>query len=215
MARGFVYLAAVMDWFSRRVLAWRVSITMEVDFGLDAVDEALARHGRPEICNTDQGSQFTSAAFIGLLAENAVRIGMDGRGSWRDNVFVERLWRSVKYEEVYLRAYDTGAEARNSMGVYLGSIIASDRIRALTGGPRITSISPALQCRRRREFRRRCGASLRSGYYALPTWCPATAIGGADQSGIHLSGPKRRSDQPGHLFRLVWAIAQQAQPKAV
>jgi len=120
MAHGFVYLAAVMDWFSRRVLAWRVSISMEVDFCLDAVDEALARHGRPEIFNTDQGSQFTSAAFTGLLAENAIRISMDGRGSWRDNVFVERLWRSVKYEEVYLRAYDSVAQARSSLGSYLG-----------------------------------------------------------------------------------------------
>jgi len=120
MARGFVYLAAVMDWFSRRVLAWRVSITMEVDFCLEAVDEALVRHGRPEIFNTDQGSQFTSAAFTGLLSENAIRISMDGRGSWRDNVFVERLWRSVKYEEVYLRAYDSVTEARSSLGSYLG-----------------------------------------------------------------------------------------------
>ncbi len=120
MAHGFVYLAAVMDWFSRRVLAWRVSISMEVDFCLDAVDEALARHGRPEIFNTDQGSQFTSAAFTGLLSENAIRISMDGRGSWRDNVFIERLWRSVKYEEVYLRAYDSVAEARSSLGLYLG-----------------------------------------------------------------------------------------------
>src|SRR5262249_4847273 len=100
MARGFVYLTAVVDWFSRRVLAWRVSISMEVDFCLHALDEALARHGRPEIFNTDQGSQFTSAAFTGLLLEHGVRISMDGRGSWRDNVFVERLWRSVKYEEV-------------------------------------------------------------------------------------------------------------------
>jgi putative transposase len=120
MARGFVYLAAVMDWFSRRVLAWRVSITLEVDFCLDAVDEALARYGRPEIFNSDQGSQFTSAAFTGLLLENAIRISMDGRGSWRDNVFVERLWRSVKYEEVYLRAYDSVAEARKSLGDYFG-----------------------------------------------------------------------------------------------
>lgn len=120
MAHGFVYLAAVMDWFSRRVLAWRVSISMEVDFCLDAVDEALARHGRPEIFNTDQGSQFTSAAFTELLAENTIKISMDGRGSWRDNVFVERLWRSVKYEEVYLRAYDSVAEARRSLGDYLG-----------------------------------------------------------------------------------------------
>jgi len=118
MARGFVYLTAVLDWFSRRVLAWRVSISMEVDFCLDALDEALARHGRPEIFNTDQGSQFTSAAFTGLLSGNAIRISMDGRGSWRDNVFVERLWRSVKYEEVYLRAYDSVAEARSSIGGY-------------------------------------------------------------------------------------------------
>ena len=120
MAHGFVYLAAVMDWFSRRVLSWRVSISMEVDFCLDAVDEALVRHGRPEIFNTDQGSQFTSAAFTGLLLEHATRISMDGRGSWRDNVFVERLWRSVKYEEVYLRGYDSVAEARGSIGGYLG-----------------------------------------------------------------------------------------------
>jgi putative transposase len=120
MARGFVYLAAVVDWFSRRVLAWRVSITMEVDFCLDAVEEALAKYGKPEIFNTDQGSQFTSTAFTGLLQDNAIAISMDGKGSWRDNVFVERLWRSVKYEEVYLRAYDSVAEARASIGRYLG-----------------------------------------------------------------------------------------------
>jgi len=119
MARGFVYLAAVLDWATRRVLSWRVSITMEVDFCLEAVEEALARHGKPEIFNTDQGSQFTSAAFTGLLAEHGIAISMDGRGAWRDNVFVERLWRSVKYEEVYLRAYDSVAEARASIGRYL------------------------------------------------------------------------------------------------
>ena len=101
MARGFVYLAAVVDWFSRRVLAWRISITLEVEFCLDAVEEALARYGKPEIFNTDQGSQFTSADFTSLLLSNAIAISMDGRGAWRDNVFVERLWRSVKYEEVY------------------------------------------------------------------------------------------------------------------
>jgi putative transposase len=100
MARGFVYLTAVVDWFSRRVLAWRVSITMEVEFCLEAVEEALARHGKPEIFNTDQGSQFTSQDFTALLLDNAIAISMDGRGAWRDNVFVERLWRSVKYEEV-------------------------------------------------------------------------------------------------------------------
>jgi len=119
MAHGFVYLAAVMDWFSRRVLAWRVSITMEVDFCLEAVEEALARYGKPTIFNTDQGSQFTSAPFTGLLLDNGIAISMDGRGAWRDNVFVERLWRSVKYEEVYLRAYETVAEARRLIGRYL------------------------------------------------------------------------------------------------
>jgi putative transposase len=119
MARGFVYLAAVVDWFSRRVLAWRLSITMEVEFCIEAVEEALAKHGRPEIFNTDQGSQFTSADFTGLLLGQAIAISMDGKGSWRDNVFVERLWRSVKYEEVYLRAYDSVGEARASIGRYL------------------------------------------------------------------------------------------------
>jgi putative transposase len=118
MARGFVYLAAVVDWFSRRVLSWRLSITMDVDFCLDAVEEALARYGRPKIFNTDQGSQFTSEAFTGLLQANGIAISMDGRGAWRDNVFVERLWRSVKYEEVYLRAYDSVGEARGSLSRY-------------------------------------------------------------------------------------------------
>jgi putative transposase len=118
MARGFVYLAAVVDWFSRRVLSWRLSITMEVDFCLEAVEEALARYGRPEIFNTDQGSQFTSASFTGLLVANGIAISMDGRGAWRDNVFVERLWRSVKYEEVYLRAYDNVGDARASLSLY-------------------------------------------------------------------------------------------------
>lgn len=119
MARGFVYLAAVVDWFSRRVLAWRLSITMEVAFCLEAVEEALAKHGKPEIFNTDQGSQFTSADFTGLLLDNKIKISMDGKGAWRDNVFVERLWRSVKYEEVYLKAYDSVGEARTSIGRYL------------------------------------------------------------------------------------------------
>jgi putative transposase len=119
MARGFVYRAAVVDWFSRRVLAWRLSITLEAEFCMDAVAEALARHGKPEIFNTDQGSQFTSAAFTGMLQDQAIAISMDGRGAWRDNVFVERLWRTVKYEEVYLRAYDSVSEARASLGRYL------------------------------------------------------------------------------------------------
>ena len=111
MARGFVYLAVVLDWFSRRVLSWRVSITMEAAFCVETLEDALARHGKPDIFNTDQGSQFTGAAFTGALASNGIAISMDGKGAWRDNVFVERLWRSVKYEEVYLRAYDSVSEA--------------------------------------------------------------------------------------------------------
>jgi putative transposase len=119
MARGFVYLVAVVDWFSRRVLSHRVSITMEADFCVEALEEALAKHGKPEIFNTDQGSQFTGEAFTGVLIANAIAISMDGKGSWRDNVFVERIWKSVKYEEVYLRAYDSAGEARVSLGRYL------------------------------------------------------------------------------------------------
>jgi putative transposase len=119
MARGFVYLAAVVDWFSRRVLAWRLSITMEAAFCVEALEEALAKHGRPEIFNTDQGSQFTSEAFTGVLIVNKIAISMDGKGAWRDNVFVERIWKSVKYEEVYLRAYGSVSEARASLGRYL------------------------------------------------------------------------------------------------
>jgi len=120
MARGFVYLAVVLDWFSRRVLSWRVSITMEAAFCVETLEDALARHGKPDIFNTDQGSQFTGAAFTGVLADNRIAISMDGKGAWRDNVFVERLWRSVKYEEVYLRAYDSVGDARASIGRYLG-----------------------------------------------------------------------------------------------
>ena len=119
MARGFVYLAAVVDWFSRKVLAWRLSITLSADFCVEALEEALAHHGRPEIFNSDQGSQFTSADFIKALKAAEIAISMDGKGAWRDNVFVERLWRTVKYEEVYLRAYASVSEARASIGRYL------------------------------------------------------------------------------------------------
>jgi putative transposase len=118
MSRGFVFLAAVMDWFSRKVLAWRLSITMDTAFCIETVEEALERYAAPDIFNTDQGSQFTSMAFTGLLEHNGIAISMDGKGSWRDNVFVERLWRSVKYEEVYLRAYGSVSEARASIGRY-------------------------------------------------------------------------------------------------
>ena len=119
MARGFIYLAAVVDWFSRRVLAWKLSITMDVSFCIEALDEALSGNEKPEIFNTDQGSQFTSEAFTGRLKEEGIRISMDGKGRWRDNVFVERVWKSIKYEEVYLHAYETVHEARTSIARYL------------------------------------------------------------------------------------------------
>jgi putative transposase len=119
MARGFVYLVAVVDWFSRRVLSHRVSITMEAGFCVEVLEEAIGKYGKPEIFNSDQGSQFSSEAFTGVLLDHKIAISMDGKGAWRDNVFVERLWRSVKYEEVYLKAYDTVAEARSSLGQYL------------------------------------------------------------------------------------------------
>ena len=119
MARGFVYLCAVVDWFSRRVLSWRLSITMEAAFCIEAVEEALARYGRPDIFNTDQGAQFTSMDFTTVLKKAEIAISMDGKGAWRDNVFVERLWRSIKYEEVYLHAYKTVSEARAGIGRYL------------------------------------------------------------------------------------------------
>src|SRR3989337_1827177 len=116
MAKGFVYLAVVLDWFSRRVLAWRVSITMEASFCIETLAEALAKHGKPDIFNTDQGSPFTCEAFTGVLHKHEVKISMDGKGAWRDNVFVERLWRTVKYEEVYLRAYESVSDARDCIG---------------------------------------------------------------------------------------------------
>jgi putative transposase len=117
--RGFVYLCAVVDWFSRRVLSWRLSITLETAFCIEAVEEALARHGKPDIFNTDQGSQFTSIDFTAILKKAEIAISMDGKAAWRDNVFVERLWRSIKYEEVYLHAYKSVPEARAGIGRYL------------------------------------------------------------------------------------------------
>ncbi len=119
MAHGFVYLAAVVDWFSRRVLAWRLSITMDTSFCIEALDEALSQYGRPEIFNTDQGSQFTSEAFTGRLKEEGIQISMDGKGRWCDNVFVERFWRSLKYEQVYLHAYESVGEARSKIACYI------------------------------------------------------------------------------------------------
>jgi putative transposase len=120
MARGFVYLVAVIDWYTRKVLAWRLSNTLSTDFCVDALEEALAKYGSPEIFNTDQGCQFTSIEFTAVLKIHGVKISMDGKGRWRDNVFVERLWKSVKYEEVYLRAYDTVSDARAGLGRYFG-----------------------------------------------------------------------------------------------
>jgi putative transposase len=117
MARGFLYLVAIMDWYSRYVLSWRLSNTLEVDFCIEALEEAL-RNGQPEIFNTDQGAQFTSQAFTSLLEQHGVRVSMDGKGRYTDNLFIERLWRSLKYEEVYLKAYTGGKEARAGIGGY-------------------------------------------------------------------------------------------------
>jgi putative transposase len=119
MARGFVYLCAVMDWFARRILAWRLSNTMEAAFCVEVLEDALAKHGRPDIFNSDQGSQFSGMAFTSVLIKNEIAISMDGKGAWRDNVFVERFWRSIKYEEVYLKAYEDVPEARQSIGRYI------------------------------------------------------------------------------------------------
>jgi putative transposase len=120
MRRGFLYLVAVMDWTSRKVLAWRVSNTMDVEFCLEALEEALTRFGKPDIFNTDQGSQFTSPRFTSVLQDAGIRISMDGRGRWMDNVFIERLWRSLKYECVYLHAFETGSELRSGLSRWIG-----------------------------------------------------------------------------------------------
>jgi len=131
MARGFSYLVAVMDWASRRVLAWRLSNTLDTSFCAEALREAIARYGCPEIFNTDQGSQFTSDEFTGVLKDHDIRISMDGRGRWTDNIFIERLWRSVKYEEVYLKAYESLSEARRGLGEYFEFYNAKRRHQSL------------------------------------------------------------------------------------
>ena len=133
MDKGFVYLAAVVDWATRRVLAHRVSITMEADFCIAAVEEAIAKYGKPEIFNTDQGSQFTSEAFTGLLKQHGIAISMDGKGAWRDNVFVERLWRTIKYDEVYLKAYASVSHARESLARFIAFYNARRPHSALDG----------------------------------------------------------------------------------
>ena len=119
MARGFVYLAVVLDWATRRILAWRLSNSLTADFCVEALEEAITRYGVPEIMNTDQGSQFTGSEFVATLTEHDIRISMDGKGCWRDNVFVERLWKTIKYEEVYLHAYDTVSAAKDSLTRYV------------------------------------------------------------------------------------------------
>ena len=119
LRRGFVYLTVVLDWATRRVLAWRLSNSLGADVAVAALEEAITKYGVPEIMNTDQGSQFTSGEFIGVLQRHAIRISMDGTGCWRDNVFVERLWKTVKYEHVYLHAYETVSEAREKLTTYL------------------------------------------------------------------------------------------------
>jgi len=119
MAKGFVYLVAILDWASRKVLSWRISNTLDTSFCVAALEEAMERFGKPAIFNTDQGSQFTSESFTEKLLNNGIQVSMDGKGRWVDNVFVERLWRSLKYEEVYLKAYDSVVEARRQIGSYL------------------------------------------------------------------------------------------------
>jgi putative transposase len=119
MQRGFLYLVAIMDWASRKVLAWRLSNTIDTEFCIEALEEALAKYGKPEIFNSDQGSQFTSPRFTGVLKEAGVKISMDGKGRWMDNVFIERLWRSLKYECVYLYAFETATEARMEIGAWM------------------------------------------------------------------------------------------------
>ena len=157
----FVYLAVVLDWATRRVPSWRLSITMEAAFCVETLEDALARHRKPDIFNMDQGSQFTGQPFTGVLADNGIAISIDGKGAWRDNALVERLWRSIKYEEVYLRAYDTVSEARSSIGRYLTSITADVPIRVLTPARRIKPTSP--RCHSARQPNPGRGSTYRRG----------------------------------------------------
>jgi len=133
MRKGFLYLVAIMDWCSRKVLSWRLSNTMEADFCIAALEEAMARHGKPEMFNTDQGSQFTSPRFTQVLKDADVRISMDGRGRWMDNVFIERLWRSIKYECVYLHAFESGSELRQGLARWV-SYYNTDRPHSALAG---------------------------------------------------------------------------------
>jgi putative transposase len=133
MRRGFMYLVAIMDWASRKVLAWRLSNTMDTEFCIEALEEALAKYGKPETFNSDQGSQFTSPRFTRILKEAGVKISMDGKGRWMDNVFIERLWRSLKYECVYLYTFETGTEARMGIGAWMKFYGAQRPHSALAG----------------------------------------------------------------------------------
>jgi putative transposase len=146
MARGNIYLAAVIYWYSRKILSWRVSITLDVQFCLDAVQEAADQYGAPEIFNTNQGSQFTRLAYTELLKVNGIRISMDGKGCWRDNVFVERLWRTINYEEVNLRAYDSVLHARAHWAAIWTSTTPAGLTRALTAytRQRLLQTTPAI-----------------------------------------------------------------------
>jgi transposase InsO family protein len=152
MARGFVYLVAVIDVYSRRILAWRISNSLTADFCIEAVEEAIGCYGAPEIFNSDQGSQFTAAAFVQVLQRNRIRISMDGRGAWRDNVFIERLWKSIKYEEVYLHAYESVSEARPASDATSSSTTGAARTVRLTARRRMPCTSN--RCRSRRQLNR-------------------------------------------------------------
>jgi putative transposase len=199
MARGFVYLAAVVDWFSRRVLAWRLSITLEVAFCLEAVEEALARHGRPEIFNTDQGSQFTSAAFTGLLSDNAIAISMDGRGSWRDNVFVERLWRSSNTRRSTCGLTTVSAmPVLRSAGTWI-STIARGHIRASLPKRRIAPTSITCHCSRQPESRRRCRGITPVGLRPPCVTPRQRQCYNINRQRLHLTRAKRCLDEAGHL----------------
>ena len=133
MAHGFVYLTVILDWYSRRVLSWRVSVTMDVEFIMDALEEAIEKYGCPAIMNTDQGSQYTSDRFTQALKDRDIQISMDGKGAWRDNIFVERLWRSVKYEDIYLHAYETPSDVKQGLKRYFEFYNTRRPHRAHTG----------------------------------------------------------------------------------
>ena len=174
MARGFVYLVAIMDWYSRKVLSWRVSNTLDTSFCVDALEEAIEAYGAPEIFNTDQGSQFTSEEFTCVLKRHDVRISMDGKGRWVDNVFVERLWRSVKYEEVYLKAYDSMAAAKASLDRYFAFYNTERRHQSLDRRSRTASTTNLLPRWRLDPRRHLSRCPIFGGHFSLPYKTTAT-----------------------------------------